>query len=63
MLRDNNVVSSNVRDTKQSWGEWQGVLGNTIRCQITLGGENLLKCTTQDKKGLVFTTILFYPIF
>ncbi len=26
-------------------------------------GENPLRCTTQDEKGLVLTTILFYPIF
>jgi hypothetical protein len=25
--------------------------------------ENPLRCTTQDEKSLVFTTILFYPIF
>jgi hypothetical protein len=26
-------------------------------------GENLLRCTTQDEKGLVFNAILFYLIF
>jgi len=26
-------------------------------------GENPLRCTTKDKKGLVFTTIFFNPIF
>jgi hypothetical protein len=26
-------------------------------------GENLLRCTTQDEKGLVFTVVIFYPIF
>jgi hypothetical protein len=26
-------------------------------------GENLLRCTTQDIKGLVFITVLFYLIF
>jgi len=29
----------------------------------TTMGENPLTCTTQDEKGLVFTTILFHPIF
>jgi len=29
----------------------------------TFWGENPLRCTTQDEKGLVLTTILFYPIF
>ncbi len=26
-------------------------------------GENPLRCTTQDKKGLVLTIVFFYPIF
>jgi hypothetical protein len=26
-------------------------------------GENILRCTTQDKKGLVLIAILFYLIF
>ncbi len=26
-------------------------------------GENPLRCTTHDKKGLVLTIVLFYPIF
>jgi len=26
-------------------------------------GENLLRSTTQDEKGLILTAILFYPIF
>ncbi len=26
-------------------------------------GENPLRCTTQDKKGLVLIVLLFYPIF
>jgi len=30
---------------------------------IFVMGENPLRCTTQDEKGLVFTTILFYSIF
>jgi hypothetical protein len=25
--------------------------------------ENPLRCTTHDEKGLVYITILFYPIF
>ncbi len=29
----------------------------------SLGAENCLRCTTQDEKGLVLTTILFYFIF
>ncbi len=29
---------------------------------IQLQGENPLRCTTQDKKGLVLSIVLFYPI-
>jgi len=63
MFRDNNVVSNNVRGHQAKLGRWRGVLGNTIGCQKTLGGEKPLKCTTQDKKGLVLIAILFYLIF
>jgi hypothetical protein len=34
-----------------------------IFTQFGCSGENPLRCTTQDKKGLVLTTILFYLIF
>jgi hypothetical protein len=63
MLRDNKVVLSNVRGHQAKLGRWRRVLGNKIGCQITLGGENLLKCTTQDEKGLVLIVVLFYLIF
>jgi hypothetical protein len=26
-------------------------------------GENPLRCTTHDEKGLFFTIVIFYPIF
>jgi hypothetical protein len=28
-----------------------------------LGGENPLRCTTQDEKGLILTRVLLYLIF
>jgi len=31
--------------------------------QFWLMGENLLKCTTQDEKGIVLIVIFFYSIF
>jgi hypothetical protein len=31
--------------------------------QNDMMGENPLKCTTQDEKGLILTTVLFYPYF
>ncbi len=30
---------------------------------LNLGGENLLRCTTHDEKGLVLNVVLFYIIF
>jgi hypothetical protein len=34
-----------------------------LRVKETKVGENPLRCTTEDEKGLVLTIILFYPIF
>jgi hypothetical protein len=39
------------------------VLGLRIMIFIKLMGENILRCTTQDEKGLVLIALFFYPIF
>ncbi len=37
--------------------------GHNLQDNWLTKGENPLRRTTQDKKGLVFTAIIFYPIF
>jgi hypothetical protein len=63
---------SNEEVEAKTWGEWivKNLLPNDNivvvsddEKQFWLMGENPLKCTTQVKKGLVFTAILFYLIF
>jgi len=49
-----------------TWGALVLVIicGPTLRSNvISPMGENPLRCTTQDKKGLVLTKVLFYLIF
>jgi hypothetical protein len=60
---DFNKVEGIVYRVWENLPQFAHFFSNMKRIINCYKGENLLRCTTHDEKGLILTTFLFYPIF